>query len=81
MIQEAAENGNGFGIDEFVTEKIFRQEIHDSHCFAIICKERCELLPIVHPSLRRQLRYVRSLIFPPLAGWKIFLGLFQATSS
>lgn len=44
LIQEAAENGCGFGIDEFVTEKIFRQEIHDSHCFAIICKERCELL-------------------------------------
>ena len=44
MIQDAAAHGSGFGIDEFVNEKSFRQEIHDSHCFAIICKESCQLL-------------------------------------
>lgn len=44
MIQDAAAHGNGFGIDEFVNEKSFRQEIHDSHCFAIICKESCDLI-------------------------------------
>lgn len=44
MIQAAAVSGNGFGIDEFVSEKYFRQEIQDSHCFAIIAKDNCELV-------------------------------------
>ncbi|VDI31089.1 Hypothetical predicted protein [Mytilus galloprovincialis] len=44
MIQDAAAHGSGFGIDEFINEKNFRQEIHDSHCFAIICKESCDLI-------------------------------------
>ncbi|XP_062590064.1 uncharacterized protein LOC134251675 [Saccostrea cucullata] len=44
MIQEAAQHGDGYGIDEFDSEKDFRREIEGSDCFAVICKESGELL-------------------------------------
>ncbi|XP_062590073.1 uncharacterized protein LOC134251680 [Saccostrea cucullata] len=44
MIQEAAQNGDGYGIDEFDSEKDFRREIEGSDCFAVTCKENGELL-------------------------------------
>ncbi|CAG2214719.1 uncharacterized protein [Mytilus edulis] len=39
MIQEAAKNGEGYGIDEFDSEKEFRKEIKGSHSFAIKCPD------------------------------------------
>lgn len=39
MIQEAAQYGEGYGIDEFGSEAEFRMDIKDSDCFAITCKE------------------------------------------
>lgn len=39
MIQEAAQYGEGYGVDEFESEEEFRLEIKDSDCFAITCKE------------------------------------------
>lgn len=44
MIQEAAQCGEGYGIDEFESEEEFRTEIKDSDCFAISCKESGEFL-------------------------------------
>lgn len=44
MIQEAAERGDGFGIDEFLNERAFQDELDGSDCFAITCKETGELL-------------------------------------
>lgn len=44
MIQEAAQNGDGYGIDEFDSEKDFRREIEGSDCYAVICKESGGLL-------------------------------------
>lgn len=44
MIQEAAQCGEGYGIDEFESEEEFRMEIKDSDCFSISCKETGELL-------------------------------------
>ncbi|XP_063407497.1 uncharacterized protein LOC134691144 [Mytilus trossulus] len=44
MIQEAAQCGEGYGIDEFESEEEFRMEIKDSDCFAITCKESGLLL-------------------------------------
>jgi len=44
MIQLAAENGEGYGIDEFHSEKDFRREIEGSDCFAITCKESGDIL-------------------------------------
>ncbi|KAK3087295.1 hypothetical protein FSP39_004332 [Pinctada imbricata] len=44
LIQEAAQNGDGFGIDEFDSEKSFRDEISGSDCFAVTCKENGDLL-------------------------------------
>jgi hypothetical protein len=39
MIQDAAQYGEGYGIDEFGSEAEFRMDIKDSDCFAITCKE------------------------------------------
>jgi hypothetical protein len=39
MIQEAAQYGEGYGIDEFGSEAEFRMDIKNSDCFAITCKE------------------------------------------
>jgi len=44
MIQLAAENSEGYGIDEFHSEKDFRREIEGSDCFAIMCKESGDML-------------------------------------
>uniref|UniRef100_A0A8W8NER2 N-acetyltransferase domain-containing protein n=1 Tax=Magallana gigas TaxID=29159 RepID=A0A8W8NER2_MAGGI len=44
MIQEAAQHGDGYGIDEFDSEKDFRHEIEGSDCFAIVSKDSGELL-------------------------------------
>ena len=44
MIQEAAQHGDGYGIDEFDSEKDFRREIEGSDCYAVICKESGDLL-------------------------------------
>lgn len=44
MIQEAAQHGDGYGIDEFDSETTFRHEIEGSDCFAIMCKENGEML-------------------------------------
>ena len=44
MIQEAAQNGDGYGIDEFHSEEDFRREIDESDCFAVTCKESGELI-------------------------------------
>lgn len=44
MIQEAAERGDGFGVDEFLNERAFQTELDGSDCFAITCKETGELL-------------------------------------
>jgi RimJ/RimL family protein N-acetyltransferase len=44
MIQEAAQHGDGYGIDEFDSEKDFRRDIEGSDCFAVTCKESGELL-------------------------------------
>ncbi|KAK3088215.1 hypothetical protein FSP39_016245 [Pinctada imbricata] len=35
MIQEAAQRGDGYGIDEFHSEQDFRREIAGSDCFAV----------------------------------------------
>lgn len=44
MIQNAAQLGEGYGIDEFPSEQAFRQEIEGSFCFAITCKDSGKLL-------------------------------------
>lgn len=44
MIQEAAQHNDGYGIDEFLTEAAFRNEIVGSDCFAITCKSNGEML-------------------------------------
>ncbi|KAJ8321802.1 hypothetical protein KUTeg_000273 [Tegillarca granosa] len=44
MIQEAAQHNDGYGIDEFLTEADFRNEIVGSDCFAITCKSSGEML-------------------------------------
>ena len=44
MIQEAAENSEGYGIDEFDTEDDFRREIEGSDCFAVTCKDSGDML-------------------------------------
>lgn len=47
MIQEAAMYGEGYGIDEFNSEKEFREEIRGSDCFAIMCEHTKTLLASV----------------------------------
>ncbi|XP_069106226.1 uncharacterized protein [Argopecten irradians] len=44
MIQEAAQNSEGYGMDEFDSEKDFRREIDGSDCFAIMCKESGDMI-------------------------------------
>lgn len=44
MIQEAAQNSEGYGIDEFDSEEDFRREIDGSDCFAIISKENGDMI-------------------------------------
>lgn len=44
MIKDAAENGDGFGVDEYPTEEQFRQDLEDGDCFGIVCKESGTLL-------------------------------------
>ena len=44
MIQEAAQYGEGYGIDEFNSEKEFREEIKGSGCFVVKCEETGALL-------------------------------------
>ncbi|OWF43896.1 hypothetical protein KP79_PYT23767 [Mizuhopecten yessoensis] len=47
MIQEAAKNCEGYGMDEYETEKDFRGKIDGSHCFVIMCKERGEMIAAI----------------------------------
>ena len=44
MIQDAAQNGEGYGIDEFESEDLFRREITGSDGFAITCKDSGEMI-------------------------------------
>ncbi|XP_050397922.1 uncharacterized protein LOC126815899 isoform X1 [Patella vulgata] len=44
MIQEAAQQSNGFGIDEYSNENEFRQDITGGYCFAVTLKETGELI-------------------------------------
>lgn len=44
MIQEAAKHGEGYGIDEFNSEKEFREEIRGSDCLVIKCAESGSIL-------------------------------------
>lgn len=39
LINNAASTGNGFGVDEYPTEKDFRNEIKDGHNFAVCSKD------------------------------------------
>ena len=44
MIQEAAQCGEGYGIDEFESEEEFREEIKHSDCFSICCQKTGDFL-------------------------------------
>lgn len=44
LIQQCAEDGHGFGVDEFQTEEEFREEMRDSLCFVVLDEPTKELL-------------------------------------
>lgn len=44
LIQQCAEDGHGFGVDEFQNEEEFRDEIRESFCFVVIDERTKELI-------------------------------------
>ncbi|XP_041360732.1 uncharacterized protein LOC121376982 [Gigantopelta aegis] len=44
MIVEASKSGNGFGVDEYTSEKEFRQDIAGSYNFAVMSKDDGEMV-------------------------------------
>ena len=64
MIQEAAKYGEGYGIDEFNSEKEFREEIRGSGCFAIMCENTKTLLASVIVAVSRFYRGHGSIADP-----------------
>ncbi|ESP03374.1 hypothetical protein LOTGIDRAFT_237686 [Lottia gigantea] len=44
MIQEAAQQSNGFGIDEYTNENEFREDIKGGYCFAVTIADSNELI-------------------------------------
>ncbi|RUS77583.1 hypothetical protein EGW08_014659, partial [Elysia chlorotica] len=44
MVMEAAQDGQGFGADEYVDEKEFREEIQDGYQFAVMDKSTGEMV-------------------------------------
>lgn len=64
MIQEAAERGNGFGVDEFLNENLFREELIGSDCFVITCKETGELLASFMLAVSKFYRGASSVVDP-----------------
>ena len=47
MIVEASKTGNGFGVDEYTSEKEFREDIAGSFNFALMSKDNGEMIAAV----------------------------------
>ncbi|XP_067667843.1 uncharacterized protein [Haliotis asinina] len=64
LIQTAAQSGNGFGVDEYSSEKEFRKDIDGSFNFAIMSKDTGEMVAAFMLAISKYYRGCNSVADP-----------------
>ncbi|XP_046578633.1 uncharacterized protein LOC124286317 [Haliotis rubra] len=64
LIQAAAQSGNGFGVDEYSSEKEFREDIDGSFNFAIMSKDTGEMVAAFMLAISKYYRGCNSVADP-----------------
>ncbi|XP_067665312.1 uncharacterized protein [Haliotis asinina] len=64
LIQAAAQSGNGFGVDEYSSEKKFREDIDGSFNFAIMSKDTGEMVAAFMLAISKYYRGCNSVVDP-----------------